>query len=116
VDRRLVKLAVRQLVDNALKYADPGTPLDIAVRQDETGSAVSVSDTGREIPPAEQARVFDRFWRSPSVKRQIPGSGLGLSIAHGIARAHGGELTLTSAARRTTFELRLPDEERKGTR
>lgn len=113
VDRRLIKLAIRQLVDNALKYADPGTPVTVSVRHEDAASVVGVTDIGHEIPPAEQIRVFDRFWRSPSVKKQIPGSGLGLSIAHGIARAHGGELTLSSAARKTTFELRLPDEKRE---
>ena len=116
VDRRLIKLAVRQLVDNALKYADPGTPVTISVRQDHPAMVVCVTDIGREIPPAEQARVFDRFWRAPSVKKQIPGSGLGLSIALGIARAHGGSLSVSSIDRKTTFELRLPIDEKGGSR
>lgn len=62
----------------------------------------------KSIPADEQLRIFDRFYRSPSVKRQIPGSGLGLSIAHGIVRAHNGELTVSSRPGLTTFRITLP--------
>jgi two-component system sensor histidine kinase KdpD len=109
VDQRLVKLALRQLVDNALKYSAPGSPIKLSVRSDgEESIAVEVENQGPGIPGPEQARVFDRFWRSPAVKKQMPGTGLGLSIAFGIARAHGGDLTLSSDERRTTFRLLLP--------
>jgi signal transduction histidine kinase len=74
---------------------------------------VDVTDHGRGIPPIEQARVFERFYRSPSVKKQMPGSGLGLSIAHGIALAHNGDLTVTSHPGETTFRLILPAEHKR---
>jgi signal transduction histidine kinase len=56
----------------------------------------------------EQVRIFDRFYRSPSIQEQIPGSGLGLSIAHRILQAHGGDLTVRSRPGETTFSLLLP--------
>ncbi len=111
-DQRLVKLAIRQLVDNALKYSAPATPLKIGVRDTGGMAVVYVSDRGRGIPPAEQSRLFERFWRSPSVRKQIPGTGLGLSIAYGIARAHAGDLTVSSQPGETIFQLKLPIEPR----
>ncbi len=70
--------------------------------------AARFTDYGKGIPADEQLRIFDRFYRSPAVKRQIPGSGLGLSIAHGIVRAHNGELTVSSRPGLTTFRITLP--------
>ena len=110
-DQRLLKLAIKQLLDNALKYSAPGAPVTIAVRNGNNMISVDVTDRGKGIPAAEIDRVFERFWRSPSVKRQMPGSGLGLSIAHGIARAHHGDLTVTSRPGETTFRLTLPMEQ-----
>jgi two-component system, OmpR family, sensor histidine kinase KdpD len=109
-DQRLVKLAIKQLLDNALKYSAPGTPVTINVRSENGVMMVDIIDRGKGIPLSEQARVIERFWRSPSVKKQIPGSGLGLSIAHRIARAHNGDLTFTSRPGETTFRLILPAE------
>jgi two-component system sensor histidine kinase KdpD len=109
-DRNLIKLAIKQLVDNALKYSPPGTPLKIRVRQDNSSIEVKVTDYGKGIPVSEQSRIFERFYRSPSVQSQIPGSGLGLSIAQNIMRAHSGDLTVTSRPGETTFRLVLPVE------
>ena len=107
-DRHLTKLAIKQLVDNALKYSRPGTPLRIRVRRDAGCVFVEITNQGVGIPLPEQNRIFERFYRSPSVQSQIPGSGLGLSIAQSIARAHGGDLTVSSLPGETTFRLVLP--------
>jgi two-component system, OmpR family, sensor histidine kinase KdpD len=107
-DRRLVSLALKQLLDNALKYSPPGTPITIQIRRDDHSAAVEVANHGEGIPPAEQPRIFERFYRSPSVQRRIPGSGLGLSIALRIAEAHNGDLTVASQPGETTFRLTLP--------
>jgi two-component system, OmpR family, sensor histidine kinase KdpD len=109
-DRRLVKLATKQLLDNALKYSPVGTPVSVRVGAAEGGVAVEVTNRGAGIPAKEQARVFERFYRSPSVKQQVPGSGLGLSIAYNIAQAHHGELTVKSSPGATTFRMTLPDQ------
>jgi two-component system, OmpR family, sensor histidine kinase KdpD len=107
-DRRLVRLAVRQLLDNALKYSPPGTPVTLRVQQRDEGAIVEVSNAGEGIPPQEQSRIFERFYRSPSARPQVPGSGLGLSIAHRIAQAHQGDLSVSSRPGETTFRLTLP--------
>ena len=108
VDRKLLKLAFKQLFENALKYSPPGSPLKIAVLEVDGAVTIEVINQGKEIPPEEQSRVFQRFYRSPSVKQQIPGSGLGLSIAHSIARAHDGDLTVTSHPGETAFTMSIP--------
>ncbi len=115
VDQALVKLAVKQLLDNALKYSPPDTPVTIGVHDGSDVVTVAVTDRGNGIPVQEQNRIFDRLYRSPSVQHQVTGSGLGLSIAHNIARAHHGDLTVTSRPGETTFRLTLPLE-RKGER
>ncbi len=107
-DRHLMKLAIKQLIDNALKYSPPDTPLRIRVQHDGELLEVRITDFGKGIPDQEQGHIFERFYRSPSVQNQIPGSGLGLSIAQSIARAHGGDLTVASSPGETTFRLVLP--------
>jgi two-component system sensor histidine kinase KdpD len=107
VDRRLVRLAIKQLLDNALKYSTPDTPVTVRVHNG-SGVTVAVTDHGKGIPAQEQHRVFERLYRSPSVQNQIPGSGLGLSIARNIVLAHHGDLVVTSRPEETTFRLTLP--------
>lgn len=107
-DKRLMKLAIRQLLDNALKYTDADTAVEMSTQVQDGMQTVEVTDYGQGIPADEQARIFERFYRSPAVKSQIPGSGLGLSITDGIVRAHNGELTVSSQAGRTTFRITMP--------
>jgi signal transduction histidine kinase len=107
-DKRLMKLAIRQLLDNALKYTSAETAVEMGAQVKDDVLSVEITDYGKGIPADEQLRIFDRFYRSPSIKRQIPGSGLGLSIAHGIVRAHNGELTVSSRPGLTTFRITLP--------
>lgn len=107
-DKRLFKLAIRQLIDNALKYTLADTPVQLSAHVKDGVLTVDVTDYGKGIPDEEQRRIFERFYRSPAVKGQIPGSGLGLSIADGIVRAHNGELTVSSHPGQTTFRITLP--------
>jgi two-component system, OmpR family, sensor histidine kinase KdpD len=109
-DRRLLKLAIKQILDNAIKYSGLGTPIDIRAFSVNGIITLEITDHGRGIPPEEQVRIFERFYRSPSVADRIPGSGLGLSIAHQIVQAHGGDLTVRSRPGETTFRLTLPVE------
>jgi two-component system sensor histidine kinase SenX3 len=108
IDRRLIRLAIKQLVDNALKYSPQDRPVVVHLHNNPGALTVAVTDHGEGIPAKEQERIFDRLYRSPSVERQIPGSGLGLSIAQNIARAHKGNLTVSSRPGETTFHLSLP--------
>jgi two-component system sensor histidine kinase KdpD len=108
VDQNLLKLAIKQLLDNALKYSSPESPIAIQVHDDDGMVAVEVTDRGPGIPVQEQVRIFDRLYRSPSVQHHVTGSGLGLNIAQNIARAHQGDLTVTSRPGETTFRLTIP--------
>jgi two-component system OmpR family sensor kinase len=69
---------------------------------------LEITDHGAGIPADEQTKIFERFYRGPSVKTQIPGSGLGLSITHGIVQAHNGKVTVSSRPGQTTFRITLP--------
>jgi two-component system, OmpR family, sensor histidine kinase MprB len=77
--------AVRNLLDNAVKWGPPGKPIEVAVR----GGEVVVRDHGPGIAADDLPHVFDRFYRAPSA-RGLPGSGLGLAIVRQVAEAHGG--------------------------
>ncbi|MER7583999.1 HAMP domain-containing sensor histidine kinase [Kitasatospora sp. NPDC097691] len=85
--------AVINLLDNAVKYSPPGGTIEVRLQQ----GVLTVRDHGPGIPPDELQYVFDRFWRSPS-SRQLPGSGLGLSIVAQSVREAGGEVTLGPAS------------------
>jgi two-component system sensor histidine kinase KdpD len=112
LDRRLVKLALKQLVDNALKYSPPAAPVTLRACIAGGCAGVEITDHGKGIPPNEQKHIFDRFYRSASVRRQVPGSGLGLSIAHSIVKAHNGELTVRSQPGETMFLMSFPVEQK----
>ncbi len=91
-DRELMSLALRQLVDNALKYSPPGTPIDVTAAVKDDRVIIGVRDRGSGIPERERQRIFDKFYRRPSTNHHVPGTGLGLYIAREITRAHGGDV------------------------
>jgi two-component system sensor histidine kinase KdpD len=106
-DGDLFALALRQLLDNALKYSPPASTIEIRASQNGT-TDVSIRNSGSVIPDTEQGRIFERFYRG-GLARHIPGTGMGLSIVQQIARAHGGTLTVSSSSQTgTTFTLSLP--------
>jgi two-component system, OmpR family, sensor histidine kinase MprB len=82
---RMVERAIANLVDNAVKYSPPGSPVDVVV----DGTRVEVRDRGRGIATADRPKVFDRFYRATTARTE-PGSGLGLAIVRQIAELHGG--------------------------
>jgi len=108
LDRRLLKLALKQVLDNALKYSPPRSPISVRVFDGADTINFEITDHGPGIPQQEQGRVFERFYRSPAVKKQVPGFGLGLAIASNIVHAHQGELTVNSRPGETTFRVTLP--------
>ena len=91
-DGAALERAVINLLDNAVKYSPPGGVVDVRLLQ----GLLTVRDHGPGIPQDELPYVFDRFWRSPS-SRQLPGSGLGLSIVAQSVRDAGGEVSLGPA-------------------
>jgi len=79
------------LLDNALKYSAPNTPIDVSVRSRGTDLEISIGDRGIGIPHDDLARVFDKFYRVPRPNDGM-GTGLGLAICKGIVEAHGGKI------------------------
>jgi len=102
------------IIHNACKYTAPGGSIavtaELAPMPDQSpGVAVDVTDSGPGIPPQEQERVFEFFYRSPSQRRIHQGMGIGLALARQLAEAHGGSLTLESSVEAgSTFTLHLP--------
>lgn len=96
-DPELMSLALRQLVDNALKYSPPGSPIDVTAALKNDFVVIRVRDRGPGIPERERERIFDKFYRRQDTRNHVPGTGLGLYIAREITRAHGGEVWVESA-------------------
>jgi two-component system, OmpR family, sensor histidine kinase BaeS len=99
---------ITNLLTNALKFTPAGGRVTITAGPAEADAVLTVTDTGTGIPADELPRIFDRFWRGRQ-SSQIPGSGIGLAVAAGLARAHGGRLSASSQpGRGTEMTLILP--------
>jgi len=96
VDRELIEIALRQLIDNALKYSPRHSPVSVAAESSDGRVIVSVADRGPGIPEEEQSRIFEKFYRAEASRHQIPGAGLGLVIAREIIQVHGGDIWVES--------------------
>ncbi len=97
------------LASNAIKYSDAEGAVSITAQREGEAVCICVSDTGRGIPPDEQALIFDPFYRGRKVGRFPEGMGLGLTIARDLAVAHGGRLEVESSpGRGSRFRLWLP--------
>jgi two-component system sensor histidine kinase KdpD len=95
-DPGLIALVLRQLLDNALKYASPTASIGISAERLEDNIIVHVFNEGPGIPPEELNQIFQKFYRGKEVRDRIPGTGLGLTIAREIVATHGGKLTVSS--------------------
>ncbi len=109
-DRLVLRQALLNLVDNAIKYSPVGGRITIRVAESPAAAVVEVSDTGPGIPEDLQSRIFDRFYRlDKSRSRDNGGTGLGLSIAKWAVEVNGGQLTLEKTnGVGSTFRITLP--------
>jgi signal transduction histidine kinase len=98
------------LLDNAIKYSDPGDRVDVKIEEGISSLTVEVKDTGVGIPEEDLAQLFERFYRVDKDRsRATGGSGLGLAISRQIVEMHGGELSVESeVGEGSTFRVRLP--------
>jgi len=98
------------LINNAVKFTPKGGEIRIGLTIKDNRVLIAVADTGNGIFPKDQQTIFDKFFRShPHGQKTEPGSGLGLSIARSIARAHQGEITVQSLpGQGATFTVSLP--------
>ncbi len=110
VDRLVLRQAIVNLVDNAIKYSPDGGHVRIVVRDQPHGPALEVIDTGPGIGAEHRDRVFDRFYRVDKARsRELGGTGLGLAITRWAVEVHGGRLELESEeGRGSTFRISLP--------
>ena len=108
-DEARIRRTADILLDNAVKYTPQGGVVTVGVGREDGLLQLRVSDTGTGIPAEDLPRVFERFYRADPARSE-GGSGLGLSIARQIARAHGGEIEAASRpGRGSTFVLSLPE-------
>lgn len=94
-DRDALRIMVRNLVDNAVRYTPAGGRVRVSVRNEAAGAVLEVLDSGPGIPPADRARAFDRFYRRSNAPEG--GSGLGLAIVKAVADGHGAQISLDDA-------------------
>jgi signal transduction histidine kinase len=115
-DQDDVHEAVRNLIENALRYA-PNSPVEIGVATDPSSVTITVIDRGEGIAPDERERIFERFYRGRS-RADGEGSGLGLAIVSRVAEQWNGAIGVESQPGRTMFALRFPlaEEEHADTR
>ena len=104
-DERRLKQALFNLISNAIKFTPPGGAIRLEAARDKNALSLTVTDTGIGIPPADQARVFEKFERGVHQS----GAGLGLSLVKSLIELHGGTVVIESASGQgTRITCRLP--------
>ena len=109
-DMSMIRRAISNLLSNALRHTERGGRIEIVIDASTSGSVrVVVANSGEAIAASQLPRLFDRFYRAdPARSGEGTNSGLGLAIVKSIAEAHGGDVSVESAAGTTSFMLRLP--------
>jgi two-component system, OmpR family, phosphate regulon sensor histidine kinase PhoR len=110
INARLLEQAIVNLVDNAVKYSAPGTPVEIEAKSVDGEIAIKVKDQGCGISREHLTRIFERFYRVDKARsRNVGGTGLGLSIVKHIVNAHGGRISVESSPNKgSAFIITLP--------
>jgi two-component system sensor histidine kinase KdpD len=91
-DPHLIQIVVTQLLDNALKYSPPDSPIEIRAGTAGNCATIAVRNEGAVIDEDERERIFDKFYRGRQNRGRIEGTGMGLAIARTIVESHGGEI------------------------
>ena len=109
-DRPKLTQVVYNILDNAIKYTQPGGVIRLRLVRSGRNAVLTIADNGPGIPKEDQAHIFDRFYRVDKARsRDTGGTGLGLSIVHQFVLMHGGNITVDSAeGNGTTFTIELP--------
>jgi signal transduction histidine kinase/CHASE2 domain-containing sensor protein len=107
-DTPLISGAVLNLVSNAIKYGQPGSPINVRCFRDNGEVIISVHNLGKPIAEQEIARLFDAYYRASNVEKNKTGWGLGLAFVKRIAEKHGGSVRAESQPTGVVFEIRLP--------
>jgi two-component system sensor histidine kinase KdpD len=108
-DRELILTSLVQLVDNAIKYSEPESPIDVTFVVGKTEVILKVRSKGLVVTPHDRERIFERFYRAPETHHLPAGTGLGLSIVRKIVEAHHGRVWAEGETDYgTSFSLSLP--------
>jgi heavy metal sensor kinase len=109
-DRLRLRQLLLNLIDNAIKYTPDGGTVSLSLEGHDETAVIAVQDTGIGIPPEEQEKIFNRFYRVDKARsRELGGTGLGLSIARWIAELHRGTIAVQSEpGKGSTFTVTLP--------
>jgi two-component system sensor histidine kinase KdpD len=109
MDPARIREVLTQLLDNAVKYSPPGTPIVISSEVSNRFLVTSVADRGAGIDSFEQALIFDKFYRGRDQRYGVQGTGMGLAICKAIVEAHGGTMGVTSqVGSGSVFHFNLP--------
>ncbi|EWT01826.1 histidine kinase [Intrasporangium oryzae NRRL B-24470] len=110
IDPRELSRALSNLVTNAVTHTPPGGHVDVSLARSDHTATISVADECGGIPEDHLARVFEPGWRGTTARTPAEGegAGLGLAVAQGIARAHGGDVTVANSGPGCRFELLVP--------
>jgi len=112
MDLSRIGTAIRNLLENAVKYSPPDKPIDLTIEQQDGTILFSVRDYGPGVPVEYQEKIFDHFVRADNrLTRQVGGTGLGLAICKGFVEAHNGRVWVRSAQPGAIFGFSLPIEE-----
>jgi two-component system sensor histidine kinase KdpD len=106
VDALLVERVLVNLLDNAAKHTPPGSTIRVSASSTGDAVQVEVADDGPGLPPGEQERIFEKFFRNPSARSA--GFGLGLAICRAIVNAHGGRIWAEDVAHGASLRFTLP--------
>jgi heavy metal sensor kinase len=108
-DRLVLRDAITNVIDNAIKYSPNGSTIDVRVQRDGDRGTVSVTDEGPGIPAEHRERIFDRFYRIDEGRsRELGGTGLGLAIARWAVETNGGHISVHSTGRGSVFRVVVP--------
>jgi two-component system sensor histidine kinase KdpD len=112
VDPDLVAVALRQLLDNAAKFSQPDTAIEISARSTDGNVTLAVRDYGQGIAETELPHVFEKFYRGRQSRSAVPGAGLGLAVVRAVVESHQGKIGVESApGKGATFRMTLPARE-----
>src|SRR5216110_193708 len=108
-DPEQLRIALDALLENAVKYSEPGDRIELSSRATGNKVAIEVADEGIGVPDEAHSRIFERFARAdPARTRSAGGVGLGLAIVDTIVKAHGGRCQVSRKARGSVFGIQLP--------
>jgi K+-sensing histidine kinase KdpD len=108
-DFERMREALIHVLENAVKYSTPGTPIRVSLASEENSVVIGIKDSGEGIDPQELSQIFDKFYRGRNQHYKARGTGMGLAIVKAIVEAHGGRISVESQlGKGSVFSISLP--------